>query len=124
MVAGIRIKATSDREWVDPFVLGLLIVGGLLLACGLLVLYPYATRAVGPKARRRRTRARELLAAAPIRYKGNDWGSVPLWTIDLVEPLNKTIDVHAFTEEEARRDKVVRQDIVRTLEEHDRPRQR
>jgi hypothetical protein len=42
------------------------------------------------------------LASASVTYVGADWGPVPIWRIDLRPAVNETIDVHAFTAEDAR----------------------
>lgn len=49
----------------------------------------------------RETRAQQIIDAATVTYKGNDWGPVPLWTVEL-PTLNASVDIHAFTEAEAR----------------------
>jgi hypothetical protein len=49
----------------------------------------------------RETRAQQIVNAAEVTYRGSDWGHEPLWTIAL-PTLNASLDIHAFTEEEAR----------------------
>jgi hypothetical protein len=77
-------------------------VGCVLVAAAGLVMY------LGSHPRRHqrrdRKRASEIISSASVTFKGHEWGPVPLWTIDLVEPLNMSIDVHAYSETEARRD--------------------
>lgn len=50
------------------------------------------------------TQASQIIAAATVTYKGNDWGPVPLYTVDLRPALNATIDVADYTADAARND--------------------
>jgi hypothetical protein len=61
-------------------------------------------------------RAIEILSSATITYKGNDWGPVPLWTIDLKDLFKTSIDVHAYTEAEVRRSPDAIRSVTEVLE--------
>lgn len=50
------------------------------------------------------TQAQQIIAAATVTYKGDDWGPVPLYTVDLRPALNATIDVADYTADAARND--------------------
>ena len=84
---------------------------------GLLWLRPHLLRQHETKDPKRQARARQLAAAATITYRGLDWGE-PLFSVEL-ETLNATIDVHAYTEDEAR--ERVLPAVLRALEERERP---
>lgn len=41
--------------------------------------------------------ATTLVAAAPVTYVGDSWGPEPIYELNLLQPLNATIDVYAYT---------------------------
>jgi hypothetical protein len=41
--------------------------------------------------------ATSLVAAAPATYVGNSWGPEPIYELNLLQPLNMTVDVYAYT---------------------------
>ena len=81
-------------------------IGGEIVVLGAGAWLYFRDSRIGTRpSRASRRRAGEILATASVSFKGRDWGPVPLWTVDLVDPLNMSCDVHAYTEEEARRDR-------------------
>jgi hypothetical protein len=118
VVAGILVHAEAkDRAWGDSLVLLLIVAGVGLTLVGLLLYAGVPSPRRFAASRKRRKRARAILDDAAISYKGNEWGPVPLFTVDLRPAFEWTIDTHAYTEDEARNDPSVLRMVIGRLEE-------